>query len=161
MGSRLRPSSKNMRSRLSFGNANGPLVSDGPNRADRLIVELGTIMTPSSLTGRSILVVEDEPLIALDVAQAFQNAGARVMMARTLKDAMAVINSQNLSAAILDHALGNEDSDELCERLKALSVPFINYTGLSALADHCADAPHVSKPAPPAELVRKVAELLH
>ena len=31
------------------------------------------------LTGRSILIVEDEPLIAIDIANAFTQAGARVL----------------------------------------------------------------------------------
>ena len=33
-------------------------------------------MPSTSLAGRSILIVEDEPLIALEIVTAFQNAGA-------------------------------------------------------------------------------------
>jgi hypothetical protein len=35
------------------------------------------------LTGRSIFIVEDEPLIALELAQAFERVGARVTVTRT------------------------------------------------------------------------------
>jgi DNA-binding response OmpR family regulator len=51
-----------------------------------------------------ILVAEDEPLIALDITQAFEEAGARVIRARTLNDAVLGVENPALSAAILDHA---------------------------------------------------------
>ena len=44
-------------------------------------------MQGTSLVGRSILIVEDEPLIALDLVTAFQQAGAVVFAARSLADA--------------------------------------------------------------------------
>ena len=42
----------------------------------------------ASLQGCIVLVVEDEPLIALDIAQSFKNAGAEVVISRTLEDAI-------------------------------------------------------------------------
>jgi DNA-binding response OmpR family regulator len=42
---------------------------------------------PLRFDGRSILIVEDEPLIAIDLVQAFQDAGAKVTMATTLEKA--------------------------------------------------------------------------
>ena len=39
---------------------------------------------PGPLVGRLILVVEDEPLVALDVLRGLEAAGARVISARTL-----------------------------------------------------------------------------
>jgi DNA-binding response OmpR family regulator len=42
----------------------------------------------ASLKGRLILIAEDEPLIALDIAQAFENEGAKVIRARTLNEAL-------------------------------------------------------------------------
>jgi len=43
----------------------------------------------SGLAGRLILVVEDEPLVALDIAQSFERAGARVITTRVRSDAVA------------------------------------------------------------------------
>ena len=40
-----------------------------------------------SLTGRLILIAEDEPLIALDLTLAFEDEGAWVIRARTLTEA--------------------------------------------------------------------------
>jgi DNA-binding response OmpR family regulator len=61
------------------------------------------------LAGRSILIVEDEPLIALDIQRGFEAAGARVMTMRSLQTALAAVEDPDLSAAILDHALGKDD----------------------------------------------------
>lgn len=44
-------------------------------------------MQGTSLAGRSILIVEDEPLIALDLVKAFKQAGAVVLATRSLADA--------------------------------------------------------------------------
>ena len=79
----------------------------------------------SVLTGRLILIVEDEPLIAMDLAQAFERAGARVVSANTLRHAVLLVENDDLSAAVLDHGLGDGDSSRLCERLKQREVPFL------------------------------------
>jgi DNA-binding response OmpR family regulator len=41
-----------------------------------------------TLAGCLLLIVEDEPLVALDIADVFKTAGAKVIIARTLQDAM-------------------------------------------------------------------------
>ena len=117
-------------------------------------------MKSASLAGRLILVCEDEPLVAIDVANAFTNAGARVVTARSVRDALAAIEGGILSAAILDHALSDGDSSLLCERLKEQGIPFVLYSGFSNLDGACGDAVHVSKPASPAVLVTTVVGLL-
>jgi DNA-binding NtrC family response regulator len=117
-------------------------------------------MHSPNLQGRSILIVEDEPLIALDVAQAFEKAGARVAKTNLYREALALIEEDDLSAVVLDHAIGDHDSTALCARLKERSIPFVNYTGFSVLAAACQDAPHIKKPTPPSVLVQTVAQLL-
>ena len=65
------------------------------------------------LSGRSILIVEDEPLIALEVHAAFSAAGASIVAAAHSSEAMQMINSPDLSAAVVDIDLGRgEDCDE-------------------------------------------------
>jgi DNA-binding response OmpR family regulator len=114
----------------------------------------------SRLDGLVILVIEDEPLVALDVQQAFEDAGATVVVARTLAAALIAVEDSSVSAAIVDHALGDGDSSEICERLKERSVPFIIYSGFAHLHGACADAKHVNKPASPSMLVATVTGLL-
>jgi hypothetical protein len=48
-------------------------------------------MQSTSLAGRSVLIVEDEPLIALDIMAAFEKAGDLALTARTLADAMRLV----------------------------------------------------------------------
>ena len=112
------------------------------------------------LAGRVILVIEDEPLIALDIKQAFEDAGAKTMSARTLAAAMLAVEDPSLSAAIVDHALGDGDSSEICERLRERNVPFVTYSGFANLEGACAEGQHVSKPASPSVLVATVTGLL-
>ena len=112
------------------------------------------------LVGRVILVIEDEPLIALDIQQAFEDAGAATMSARTIAAALLAVEDPALSAAIVDHALGDGDSSELCQRLTERNVPFLTYSGYANLSGPCAGAEHVSKPATPAVLVERVKGLL-
>jgi len=117
-------------------------------------------MNSTSLTGRSILIVEDEALIALDVADAFERAGAKVTTASTYRDAAALVEHDGLSAAILDHALGREDSSRLRERLKERGIPYVIYTGFDKVSEIGQDGVHVSKPASPDVLVATVEGLL-
>ena len=70
-------------------------------------------MNSSSLAGCSILICEDEPLIAIGIADAFTNAGARVVMARSLASALIAVENEVPSAVILDHALSDGESSQL------------------------------------------------
>ena len=49
-------------------------------------------MIRPTLAGRSILIVEDEPLIALDIAAEFEKVGAQVVQTATLKEALHLIS---------------------------------------------------------------------
>ena len=117
-------------------------------------------MNSTSLTGRSILIVEDEVLIALDIANAFERAGAKVATTSTLREANELVEQDDLSAAILDHALGREDSSRLCGRLKERGIPYVIYTGFDKVSEIGQDGVHVSKPASPDVLVATVEGLL-
>ena len=57
-------------------------------------------MIPQTLSGRSILIVEDEALVALDIAMEFEKLGAVVVQTQTLKQATDLVEADGLSAAI-------------------------------------------------------------
>ena len=86
-------------------------------------------MRRPTLEGRSILVVEDDPLILMDIALAFEATGAAMTMTNTLKHALLLVEHDGLSGAILDHALGDGDSSVLCSRLGERGIPFMIYSG--------------------------------
>jgi DNA-binding response OmpR family regulator len=112
------------------------------------------------LAGRLILVVEDEPLIALDIASSFEKAGANVTRATSLLHAMTLAENDELSAAVLDHVLRDGDSSELCECLKERGIPFVMHSGLSKLEGPANDGVVMPKPTHPEMLVATVVGLL-
>jgi DNA-binding response OmpR family regulator len=114
-------------------------------------------MNSASLAGYSILICEDEPLIAFGIADAITDAGARVLTVPSLARALIAIEAEIPSAVILDHALSDGESSQLCERLKERNIPYVLHSGYSKLDD---DAVHVPKPASPDVLVTAVLGLL-
>ena len=117
-------------------------------------------MNHPGLWGRSILVVEDELLIAMDIAGALENAGAHPTMTTTVRHALILVEHDGLSGAIMDHALSDGDSTALCARLKERGIPYISYTGYEAVAGADPAAPLIEKPVPMDTLMSALEELL-
>jgi len=84
-------------------------------------------MDHPTLQGCSILVVEDEPLIAMDIVTALEAAGANATTTTTVRHALILTEHDGLAAAIMDHALSDGDSTQLCARLKARGIPYSGY----------------------------------
>ena len=98
-----------------LGTLRGPLQEAAlPLAVSRFAARRDINMGSASLAGCSILICEDEPLIALGIADAFTNAGARVLTVRSLADALTAVEDEVPSAAILDHALSDRESSQLC-----------------------------------------------
>ena len=114
-----------------------------------------------TLSGCRVLIVEDEPLVALDIADALKSAGANVVIARTLEHAVHEASTANITAAVIDHAMhdGMTTSD-VCAALKERDIPFIVYSGFSKLEGACADGELVHKPATPAMLLASLQGVL-
>jgi DNA-binding response OmpR family regulator len=99
------------------------------------------------LRGRAILVAEDEPLIALELKDLLEEAGAKVISAPTVQRALEAAQRPALAAAVLDHRLADGDACLVCEQLRARNVPVLIYTG-SELGDlTLPDACILAKPA--------------
>jgi CheY-like chemotaxis protein len=104
-------------------------------------------MGPGHIAGRAILLVEDEPLIALDVTDSLQRAGGTVLAARTLQDGLSLAEHSQLAVAIVvDLSLGSDDATASCERLAEREIPFMFYSGLTREFPEWPQAPFVSKP---------------
>ena len=116
-------------------------------------------MQRPTFEGRSILIVEDEPLIVMAITQAFEGTGAALTTTNTLKHALMLVEHNGLSGAILDHALGDGDSTQLCMRLKERGIPFMVYSGHATIEGPCTGALHVNKPAAAGELVAAMESL--
>jgi CheY-like chemotaxis protein len=125
----------------------------------RLAAPQGSPMD-TSLAGRTVLVLEDEPLIALNIVTAFEQAGAIVVPARTLAKARNIVEQGGLSAAVLDFGLGDGDAEQLCHRLSERAVPFVLHSGYSHPGAACSKGISIPKPASPVALIRAVAQLV-
>jgi len=113
-----------------------------------------------ALRGRSILVVEDEVLIGMDIRAALEQAGAHVTATTTARHALILIEHDGLAAAIMDHALADGDSAEVCARLTARGIPYVSYSGYDPVKGASPDAPFVSKPESMNTLLGVVEKLL-
>src|SRR5215471_9395810 len=112
------------------------------------------------LSGRRILVVEDEPLIAMEIAQTLESARASVFVAATLDEALRLTEQGGLSAAVLDLVLGASDGGALCARLRERAIPFVIYSGRTDIPVGCEPGAFVSKPAHPEALLQAIASVL-
>lgn len=77
------------------------------------------------LAGRSILLVEDEPVVRMDIGQLLQAAGATVLPASHLEQALRLAEHPDLSAGVLDFRLPRGDSTPICWRLTDRRIPFV------------------------------------
>ena len=88
----------------------------------------------SILAGRPILIVEDEPFIALDIADSFESVGAVVMTAFSLE----LLEGYDWAGAVVGYGLDGRDGSEVCEWLHKRAVPFVIYTGFDEVRGVCA-----------------------
>ena len=117
-------------------------------------------MTHLSLSGCIILVVEDEPLIALDIAECLQAEGASVHTAHNLAEGLRLADHPDLSAVVMDFGLDNAKGTALCERLKERGVPFMLYTGYDHITEACRSEIILPKPATTEQLLGAVKSML-
>ncbi len=105
-------------------------------------------MSEAIFNQRRVLVLEDEPIIAMLVEQMLEDAGALVDGHATLASAEAAIDRFRPDLAVLDVNIHNETSYALAARLADLRVPVIFATGygIGAHPEAFAQIPTVSKP---------------
>lgn len=101
------------------------------------------------LNGKSLLLVEDSMMIALDAQLMLQNCGAEVELAATTSDAKRALKLNKFDAAILDVNLYTETSFAIAEELQARAIPFVFATGYGetiSLPERFRDVHVVAKP---------------
>ena len=117
-------------------------------------------MSSDSLAGCTVLVVEDEPLIALDICDGLQGAGASVLSAYTLCNALHLADHPDVAVAVLDYGLSDGEGAPLCERLKERGIPFVLHTGYAHVPVVCGANVVLPKPATHEQLVDSVMRAL-
>jgi DNA-binding NtrC family response regulator len=112
-----------------------------------------------------VLVAEDEPVIALDLASAVEEAGGEVVgPAASVRQAMSLVCDDGLQAAILDFDLLDGNVGPVIEELMRRGIPAIVHSGGGLgreLRERFPDVDVYNKPAPVHLLMGRVAVRLN
>lgn len=101
----------------------------------------------SGHAGLRVLVVEDEPIVAMCLEDILEALGcATIGPAAGLTEGLALAESETLGAAILDINLAGERSTPIAQTLRARGVPFVFASGYGAVPEGFDDVPLVAKP---------------
>lgn len=116
-----------------------------------------------ALAGVRLMIVEDDPLILMDVEAALGDAGAEIAGAfPSVAGALAFLAAAQIDAAVLDFGLGRETAAPVARALVARKTPFLFYTGQVETDPRLAEwrgRTILQKPAMPRQLVAAVARL--
>ncbi|OAG76951.1 Phytochrome, two-component sensor histidine kinase [Acetobacter malorum] len=116
------------------------------------------------LQNKSILIVEDQLLIAMDVEQALADHGlSDVRTVSSVYEALQAIRTHPPDLALLDFNLGDETSTDVARTLRERGIPFLFATGYadhSMIPTEFQDMPVVRKPYAPATLIREMEKLI-
>ena len=109
------------------------------------------------LNHRTVLVVEDEPLIAMSLSLAIEDAGGKVIgPVPAVGDALAHHASPEGATASLAANLSDRDIPPLALRLASRRVPFVIYTAVGVPSELCValpGVPVVMKPEAPEQVL--------
>ena len=120
-------------------------------------------MRDKLLSGRRILVVEDETLILMMIEGMLTDMGCEsVTAAATVDKALAAIDAQVFDAAMLDMNMNGNTSELVADALVARGVPFVYCTGNNShkLMDVSHNKPVLKKPFNDEQLVEIFTRLL-
>jgi CheY-like chemotaxis protein len=114
----------------------------------------------AELSGMRILVVEDEPLLAMASADLLTDSGCTVAgPVSTVKQGMQLIGQEAIDGAILDINLRGEMVFPLADALAERSIPFVYVTGYGKLLRACNHGrPVLQKPYTNHQLLRIIGE---
>ncbi len=112
------------------------------------------------LQGLRVLVVEDVAVLAWQVRDILEAAGAEVVgPAPDVRTALALLAEREVDAAVLDKNLVDETADPVADVLAARNLPFIFVTGYDSndIPGRHGERPILNKPFKPLALVRALA----
>jgi chemotaxis family two-component system sensor kinase Cph1 len=114
-------------------------------------------MTPYALSGRRFLVVEDDALLAIGLEDMLKGVGANVVgPAVTLDEAERFAIEEDLSAALLDIRLDDDEVWPVARHLATRGIPFVFSTGhfdRASLPPEWSERPILTKPVRPLKII--------
>ena len=115
------------------------------------------------LSGRRILVIEDEMMVLMNIEGALADFGcSTVSAAATVEEALALLDSGSFDVAMLDVNLAGVASYDVADALARRSIPFVFSTGYGehGIEARFADRPVLRKPYSDRQLGEALAGLL-
>lgn len=79
---------------------------------------------------KTILIVEDDPFIAMDLQDTFEDAGFNVLgPVASVDPGLEIIRKTKPDVAMLDYNLGRETSIPIAQKLDAIKIPYVFLSG--------------------------------
>jgi CheY-like chemotaxis protein len=113
------------------------------------------------LLNRYILLLEDEALVALELQLALEDAGAKVLLAMSIPEALQQAEYDNLGGAVLDIRIGGSKALGVAARLAQRRLPFLFHTAhhWNCISQLWPRSPILRKPVSPDRIVAELAKL--
>lgn len=115
-----------------------------------------------SETAPTILVLDNEATIGMELEAILQDAGYRVAgPAIDIRESLALIEAETIDGAVLDLNLNGERRDPVADRLTELDIPFTYLTGHAdaVIGERHRHTPVNSKPFDERRLLRTLAAM--
>lgn len=115
-------------------------------------------MTPQPVHAPTILVIEDEMIVAMYMEDLLTDLGCRVATAARVENGLDIIRAQHIDGAFLDVSVAGAPVAPVVNELSARGIPFAFVTGYEAhqLPADYRNRPILSKPV----IETKIAEVL-
>ncbi|HVY43868.1 MAG TPA: response regulator [Hyphomicrobiaceae bacterium] len=112
---------------------------------------------------KSVLIIEDESVIALDIQEMLYKNGFDALVASNAEEALRILGDRKVDMAIVDFFLGHGNATEIALALKKRGVPFLLCSATLAFKDIETDAfdavPFLQKPFSDQQLLDLLASL--
>jgi two-component SAPR family response regulator len=117
----------------------------------------------AELSDIKVLLVDDEPLVAMGIAGQLSAAGATVVgPCTTATEALDLLHANEVDVAVVDFVLSDSNSEDLQGALETKGVPFVVLTGYPRVLVRRNSRQHVlSKPVSSELLLSAVKRLAH
>lgn len=105
---------------------------------------------------RSVLIAEDEPLLAFELADALALAGIASFVAHSNRSACCLVQSETIDVAIVDLCLRDGSAEPTIALLETNGIPVLIYSGIEPEESHIA----IRKPCTPQAVIDAVERVL-
>lgn len=113
------------------------------------------------VTGQTVLILEDEIIVAFALEDMLADLGAAVVMANTIDQAFTASETEDIALAVLDVNVNGVKSYDFADQMAARGIPILFATGYGDAEhpDHFAAVQTLTKPYNAQQLADAVAAI--